>query len=224
MRTKKLPFLVRKGPRYFINGTFVVLLTTALLNLIVLSVGKWALIDDIELIPRDRVGLAFATAKYDSEGMIRDAFLNRVQATNDLYSNGKVQEILISGDGQAEEGNEVEVMREALLEKGIPESALLVDYEGTSTLNSILRARKAYQKEKLVMVSQPYQLRRAVFIAKAYQIDAIGYPAPNPNADFGEAMVHFGEMFRRIGTLMQCYVLRPGPSSTQPSQPLTASR
>ena len=219
MSTKKLPFLARRGPRYIITGTFIVLLVTALLNLLVLSVGKWALIEDIERIPKDRVGLAFATAKYDSEGMVRDAFLNRVQATNDLYSNDRVSEILISGEGE-----EVEVMRAALLEKGIPESVLLVDYEGSSTLNSILRARKAYKKEKLVMVSQPYQLRRAVFIAKAYQIDAIGYPAPNPNANFSEAMIHFGEMFRRVGTIMECYVLRPGPSSTQPSQPMTASR
>ncbi len=218
MKKKITGVLQSKGFRWGMNALLVTLLLLVGLNLIVLSVCKWSLIEDINRIPDDRVAMVFATPKMEDDGMVSDFFQNRVTATCDLYREEKVKEVLICGDGLAK----VQEMTDALVQGGIPESAIIIDYEAKSTLGAVVRAKEAYGKEKLVMVSQPYQLRRAIFIAKAHNMDAIGYPAPNPPSNFEYAMVHFGEIFVRVGTLLDCYVLGSRPSNTAPSRPLAS--
>ena len=47
----------------------------------------------------------------------------------------------MSGDNGRQSYNEPEAMRDALIARGVSESAITLDYAGFSTLDSVIRAR-----------------------------------------------------------------------------------
>ena len=67
-------------------------------------------------------------------------------------------------------------MRLALVKAGIPENAITLDYAGFRTLDSIVRAREIFSLTgDLTVISQPFHVERALFIANNSGVDAIGY-------------------------------------------------
>ena len=59
----------------------------------------------------------------------------------------------------------------------MPTDIIIQDVEGIATLESVIGVRDAYGYEKYIIVSQPFHLKRAIFLARLNGIDAIGYPA-----------------------------------------------
>ena len=100
-----------------------------------------------------------------------------MEATAALYKAGKVKKIILSGDNSRKDYNEVGDMKDSLIAMGIPESALLPDYAGFRTLDSICRAKSLYGAEKLLIISQHFHCRRAIFLADHYGISAAGFAA-----------------------------------------------
>jgi len=54
---------------------------------------------------------------------------------------------------------------------------LYFDYDGTRTLNSIVKAKEVYKLKNVTLISQEYHNERAIYLASQYGIDAIGYNA-----------------------------------------------
>jgi len=51
---------------------------------------------------------------------------------------------------------------------------LYFDYDGTRTLNSIVKAKEVYKLKNVTLISQEYHNERAIYLASQYGIDAIG--------------------------------------------------
>ncbi|MGC3994800.1 MAG: ElyC/SanA/YdcF family protein [Propionicimonas sp.] len=98
----------------------------------------------------------------------------RLDLAADLYRAGRVQRLLLSGDGQSRFYDETGGMRDYLLRLGVPEDALLLDPAGFDTYDSCLRARDVFGLHRLVVVSQRYHLPRALAICRALGVDAWG--------------------------------------------------
>lgn len=64
---------------------------------------------------------------------------------------------------------------------GIPDSTIILDYDGTRTLNSIIKAKDVYKLDRFTIVSQKFHNERAIFLAERYGIRAIAYNAETPN-------------------------------------------
>ena len=62
----------------------------------------------------------------------------------------------------------------------IPDSAILLDYNGTRTLNSIKQAKNTYALDCATIISQEYHNERAIFLSNRYDIKAIAYNAKTP--------------------------------------------
>ena len=91
-----------------------------------------------------------------------------------LYERGKIHHILVSGDNATASYNEPEAMRKSLVKAGIPEKDITLDYAGFRTLDSVVRASEVFgQGSGFTIVSQPFHVERALFIARANHIDAI---------------------------------------------------
>ena len=71
----------------------------------------------------------------------------------ELYNNGKVDYILVSGDNATVQYNEPRQMRRALIQAGIPASAIYSDYAGFRTLDSIVRAKEVFGQARFTVVS-----------------------------------------------------------------------
>ena len=77
-------------------------------------------------------------------------------------------------------------MRKALVKAGIPESAITLDYAGFRTLDSVVRAKEVFgQGSGFTIISQPFHVERALFLARANSVDAIGYGSVNVSLSLG---------------------------------------
>lgn len=108
-------------------------------------------------------------------------YINRIRATADLYKAGKIKRIIASGGDYSARGgwnfNELTAMRDSHVERGVPDSVITLDYDGTRTLKSIVKAKEVYGLDKVTIISQKTHNERALFLACHYGIDAVAYNA-----------------------------------------------
>ena len=84
---------------------------------------------------------------------------------------------IMSGDHGTKEYDEVNAMRDFVLNKGVAIERVFMDHAGFCTYDSIYRAKEVFGAERLVIVTQGYHLSRALYIAKSLGIDAVGVDA-----------------------------------------------
>ncbi|MDQ0592503.1 SanA protein [Chryseobacterium ginsenosidimutans] len=136
---------------------------------------------NISDIPKTKTALLLGTSKNLDSRNPNAYFYNRIQATADLYKSGKVQYIIVSGDNSRKDYNEPEDMQLALMEYGIPQDHIFLDFAGFRTLDSVVRAKEIFGQQKIVIISQKFHNERAVFLAKKNGIDAFGFNAEDVN-------------------------------------------
>lgn len=132
-------------------------------------------------VPHNRYGLLLATSPINHQGQRNYYFENRITAAVDLYRAGKIDTIIASGGnyvGKHKYGcNEPVAIRDSLVARGIPAERIILDFEGTRTLNSIVKAKEVYKIDSLTLISQKYHNERAIYQADHYKLHAIGYNA-----------------------------------------------
>ena len=131
----------------------------------------------VKEIPYNRVGLVLGTSPFTSTGHSNYFFTTRINADKELYKTGKVKKLIVSGDNHVKEYDEPGCMRDALIRKGVPSSAIVLDYAGFRTLDSVVRAKEVFGQEKITIISQRFHNERAIYLAEHYGIEAIGYNA-----------------------------------------------
>lgn len=156
-----------------------------LTNLLLLESAKGRTYSDINAIPHRPVGLVLGCSKYLANGQLNAYYANRIAAAVALYRSGKVDDLLVSGQTAAHGYNEPADMRASLIEAGVPAAKIHCDYQGARTLDSMIRAKAVFGQTKLIVVSQEFHNRRAIFIAEHRGIDALGFNAPDVAKDFG---------------------------------------
>lgn len=110
----------------------------------------------------------------------------RLDAAAQLYRDGKVDAILVSGDNGDTHYNEPEAMRRYLVERdGVPTEAIALDYAGFDTHATCVRAKKVFGVDRALMVSQDYHVPRAVALCRAAGVDADGVGDARAHADRG---------------------------------------
>ena len=131
------------------------------------------------------MGLLLGTSKKVKSGRNNQYFFNRIDATVDLYKNGKIKNVIISGDHGRKDYNEPEDMKTELMKGGIPDSVIYLDYAGFRTLDAVIRAKEVFGQASFLVISQQFHNERAVFIARHLGISAFGYNAKEVGARYG---------------------------------------
>lgn len=140
--------------------------------------------DTSEDIPYNKVGLLLGTSPITPQGEHNYYFDNRIEATAELYHNGKISHIIASGGNYSDKENgcdELTAMRDSLVAHGVPDSIITLDYQGIRTLNSIVKAKAVYGLDCITIISQKYHNERAIWLAEHYGLHAIAYNAPTPD-------------------------------------------
>ncbi len=173
--------------------TGVVLLSNVYIN----KFSEKYIYSDINEIPYNRTGLLLGTSKYLTNGNINLYFRNRIRAAYKLYSAGKIDYIIVSGDNAAANYNEPRQMKKELISLGVPATRIYEDYAGFRTLDAIIRAREIFSQFTYTVISQEFHNKRAVFIARKNGIRAIGYNASGVSAYYG-FKTNVRELFARV--------------------------
>ncbi|WP_042011945.1 SanA/YdcF family protein [Aeromonas fluvialis] len=166
--------------------------------------------DQVDEVPYNRVAVVLGTSKYLAGGGPNYYFKYRIKAAAELYNNAKVDFIIVSGDNATVQYNEPRQMHRALIKAGIPASAIYMDFAGFRTLDSVVRAREVFGQSHFTVVSQGFHNERAIFIARHFGIDAVGFNAEDPSAYQG-IRTRVREVFARLMGLVDLYVLDKGP-------------
>jgi SanA protein len=176
-------------------------------------VGKYAedYLSDVVLdLPEVEVALVLGTSERVSDGRLNVFFVNRMRAAYELYEAGKIEKILVSGDNGREDYNEPESMKDALMNLGVAEEDITLDYAGFRTLDSVVRAEEIFGLDEMIIVSQKFHNERALFIARSRGLEAYAYNARSPQ--FGMApRVFIREVLARVYMIWDLYVNDTGP-------------
>lgn len=148
-------------------------------------------------IPKNNVALVLGTGKYLQNGRVNLFYLYRINAAATLYKSGKVKYLLISGDNGSKSYDEPTTFKEDLIAKGVPAANIILDYAGFRTLDSVVRSKEIFGQESITIVSQQFHNERAIAIAEAKGIKAIGYNAKNVGGTNG-FKVKVREMLARV--------------------------
>jgi len=190
-------------------GTCLLISIVALSNYWLINTSEGKVYNDVSKIPINDVGLVLGANPKIFNKYKNPYFYNRIDAAEKLYKSGKVKHLLLSGDNGTKGYNEPEEMKLALMERGVPESAITLDFAGFRTLDSIVRSQKIFQQKKITVLSQEFHNYRALFIANHYGIDAVAFNAKAVNS--GSQKTIYREYLARFKAVLDLYILRKQP-------------
>lgn len=119
-------------------------LTLIALNIWILVTTSDQIFQEDNLPPAQKVGLVLGTSRFTATGVKNQLFEERMNAAAQLFERGIIVHILVSGDNRSIYYNEPRDMLNALRERGIPQSAITLDYAGLRTLDSIVRCEQIF--------------------------------------------------------------------------------
>lgn len=194
-----------------------ILLSLLLLGvLIIVGSNIWVLrstdsqiYSDISQIPDTDLALVLGTSHRLVDGTPNPYFKERMQLAANLYLQGKVKHILVSGDNATKYYNEPIVMKNALIELGIPDKAITLDYAGFRTLDSIIRCKKIFDQDDITIITQSFHSYRALFISDYYNMESVAmvnYNGPNIPGE-----MRFREYLARTLAVFDLYVINREP-------------
>lgn len=116
-------------------------------------------------------------AKVNSPNIPSLALQDRLDTALDLYNNNKISLFLVSGDHGTKEYDEVNTMKQYLLDRDVPKEKIFLDHAGFDTYDSFYRARDIFQVTSTIVVTQRYHLPRSIFIGNKLGITTYGVNA-----------------------------------------------
>ncbi len=138
------------------------------------------------------IGIVFG-AGLRRDGSPTRVLSDRVRTAVDLYQEGKVGKLLLSGSAQGSY-DEPQAMAALAASLGVPQDDLLLDRGGLRTYATCARALSEYGIEEALLISQRFHLPRALAICESMGIEAAGI-----SADGG----HYGRGGRLIWNLRE---------------------
>jgi SanA protein len=168
------------------------------------------LYDEVELIPENKVGLVLGTSMYLKNGTLNLYFSYRIDAAVKLYKAGKIKYIIVSGDNKTKYYNEPLKMKKELIKEGVPDSVIVLDYAGFRTFDSMIRCKEIFGQNKFTIISQEFQNKRAVFIARKSGMDAVAYNAKDVEY-YGGLKTRIRELLAKVKAYMDIYIFKSSP-------------
>ena len=188
----------------------LILLITLFCNWQIDNYTEKYLYNEVELTPENNVGLVLGTSMYLKNGIPNLYFSYRIEAAVELYKAGKIKCIIVSGDNQTKYYNEPLKMKKELLRKGVPDSVIVLDFAGLRTFDSMIRGKQVFGQNKFTIISQEFQNKRAVFIARKSGIDAIAFNAKDVEYYSG-LKTRVRELFAKVKVYIDIYILGTKP-------------
>lgn len=144
------------------------------------------------------------------DGRPTDMLRDRLDTAVELYFSGVAKKLLVSGDHGSDDYDEVNVMKDYAVEKGVPSEDIFMDHSGFSTYESIYRADAVFGVESCIIVTQKYHLFRALYAAEQFGMRAVGVSADV--REYSEAFYReTRETLARVQDFFEC-LFKPLPT------------
>ncbi|MFN3402640.1 MAG: vancomycin high temperature exclusion protein [Cytophagaceae bacterium] len=195
----------------------IVAVTIAAVLIFIITCNVWVVLstsdqvyNSLSEVPQKKVALVLGTSKYSRQGRSNPYFNHRMNAAKSLYYSNKIEDIIISGDNSLSYYNEPKDMRKYLRTYGIPDSVIYPDYAGFRTFDSVVRCKKVFGQDDVIVVTQKFHVYRALFISNFYNMNAVGYIAENEGfSDSYDTLLR--EYFARCKAVIDLFILNKQP-------------
>jgi len=140
---------------------------------------------------------------------VSPVFRERINHAIDLYRSGKVRKIIFTGgQGNRNELTEAAAARAYAMKNGVPENVILIEETSHTTYENVVNAKQladAHGLKKVLLVSDPMHMKRAVAMAGDIGLEA--YPSPTPTTRYQGWRSQMGslahETYYYLGYLMR---------------------
>ena len=165
---------------------------------------------DVEKLPANDVGLVLGTSKFVRNGKENLFFRYRMEAASRLWHEGKVKQLILSGNHDSEFYNEPSDMRKALLRLGVPDEVMLLDHAGFRTFDSVVRCKNQFGHRQITVISQNFHNARALYIGNHEGMTAVAFAAQDvPDGYSLKTLIR--EYMARPWAMLDVYWFRPEP-------------
>jgi uncharacterized SAM-binding protein YcdF (DUF218 family) len=133
-----------------------------------------------DAVPADAI-IVLGAAAYDAKPS--PVFEERIRHGIDLYKRGFAPTLIFTGGygGKGARFSESQVARRYALRQGVPGKAILIESLSRNTHDNLRQASQVMQQHnlrKVIIVSDPLHMARALRISKDLGIQAVGSPTP----------------------------------------------
>jgi SanA protein len=165
---------------------------------------------DMHKLPANDVGLVLGTSKFVRSGKENLFFRYRMEAAARLWHEGKVKQLILSGNNDSEFYNEPSDMRKALLRLGVPDEVMRPDYAGFRTFDSVVRCKNHFGHRQITIISQNFHNARALYIGNHEGMTAVAFAAQDvPDGYSLKTLIR--EYLARPWAMLDVYWFRPEP-------------
>jgi len=140
---------------------------------------------------------------------VSPVFRERINHGIDLYRTGKVRKLIFTGgQGNPGEPTESAAARDFALQSGVPAQDILIEEKSHTTYENIKYAKQvadAHNIKRVLIVSDPLHMKRAVLMAQDVGLKA--EPSPTPSTRYQSVKSQLGllmhETYYYIGYLIR---------------------
>ncbi len=201
---------IRWLKRIVVGVILLLLLVVVACNIWIIKSTEEKVYSDLALLPEHRMALVLGTSHRSADGGPNPFFQKRIEMAATLYRIGKIDHFILSGDNSSRYYNEPVEMKKALIKKGVPASAITLDFAGLRTLDSVVRSKKIFGQNRITIITQPFHSYRALFISRYYDMDAVAMVADDPELD-QTFKIRLREYFARTKAVLDLYIFKTDP-------------
>ncbi|WP_045767038.1 YdcF family protein [Xanthomonas albilineans] len=136
--------------------------------------------DRDQAAPADAI-IVLGAAAYDAKPS--PVFEERIRHALDLYRRGYAPTLIFTGGfGNGARFAEAQVARRYALRQGVPADAVLIETISRTTRQNLIQARqimRAHGLRRVIVVSDPLHMARALRLCRELQIDALASSTPS---------------------------------------------
>ncbi len=200
-------------------------LIVVMFTMVLFGIDRWIsyqaqdqIYTEIEQVDDFDVAVVLGTSKYLGK-ILNEYYAHRIETAIELYNKSKVANFLLSGDNAHRSYNEPWTMKRDLLNAGVAEEHIYLDYAGFRTLDSVVRAKEIFDTDNFLIITQKFHCERALFIAKSHDINARCIAVSGPTHHSG-MKVRIREVFARAKAILDLYIIGAQPKFLGPKEPI----
>jgi len=130
----------------------------------------------VESVPHRDVAVVFGAGLW-RDGSPTPVLRDRVATAVELYFQGKIKKLLMSGSRASTSYDEPGAMKTYALSLGVPEQDILLDYACDRSYDTCYRAKHIFGLDTVTLVTQQFHLPRTLFLCNQLGLPAIGVEA-----------------------------------------------
>lgn len=182
---------VKRAAVLMIITILVLTVSVLIINKYVEEKGKKYILESNDVPKADAILVLGAYVTPD--GTVSYMLNDRLTVAYELYQMGKAEK------------------KRFLMEKGISDQDIFMDHAGFSTYESLYRARDIFQVKRVIIVTQEYHLKRAVFIGRELGIEAYGVVSDKRNYVYMD-YYKIREIAARNKDFLTAKIIKPKPT------------